>query len=66
MDLRFSDGVIVDAELRTGETDGPLLAVPAHTTAAGTAVAARIWTVRDSRHLNEGEVELRIGGRRMS
>ncbi|WP_372499359.1 hypothetical protein [Streptomyces lichenis] len=65
MDLRFSDGVVTDTELRVPEPDGAQLAVPAYTTAAGTSVDARIWTVRELRPL-DGEVELRIGGRAAS
>ncbi|MCS0603727.1 hypothetical protein NX794_21275 [Streptomyces sp. LP11] len=61
VDLRFSDGVITNAELRTPEPGAVLLGVPAYTTAAGTPVDARTWLVREVSHVDD-EVELRIGG----
>lgn len=40
----FRDGAEVDAELHPGEQDGELvLAVPAHRTEAGQAIAAKRW-----------------------
>ncbi|MEU6483996.1 hypothetical protein [Streptomyces sp. NPDC046887] len=65
VDLRFSDGVVADTELRIPESGGPQLAVPAYTTAAGTSVDARTWTVRELRRLDD-EVEVRVGGRAAS
>ncbi|MFF1379746.1 hypothetical protein [Streptomyces sp. NPDC058308] len=62
VDLRFSDAVFVDAELHTGDPAGPVLTVPAHTTAAGTRIDERAWLVRE--FTPEGaEVELTIGSR---
>ncbi|RPK67478.1 hypothetical protein EES43_03050 [Streptomyces sp. ADI96-02] len=56
--LRFSDAVATDAEVRT---DGPALAVPAYTTAAGTPIDGRAWLVREFAGAGD-EVELTIGG----
>ncbi|WNI26344.1 hypothetical protein [Streptomyces sp. ITFR-16] len=60
--LRFLDDVVVEAELRTGEPTGPVLAVPAHTTGAGTSLGARDWLVREFVRAGD-DVELTIGGR---
>jgi hypothetical protein len=60
VDLRYSDGVIIDAELGVGAPDGPALIVPAHTTGAGTLIDSRTWSVREFTPAGE-EVELRIG-----
>ncbi|MER5770995.1 hypothetical protein [Streptomyces sp. NPDC001985] len=62
VDLRFSDGVLTEAELRTGGPAGPVLAVPAHTTGAGTPIGGRIWLIREFTTAGD-EVELTIGGR---
>ncbi|ALC19020.1 hypothetical protein ACH46N_05215 [Streptomyces pristinaespiralis] len=60
VDLRFSDGVIADAELRTGGPAGPVLTVPAYTTEAGTLIDGRAWLIRRFTS-TEDEVELTIG-----
>lgn len=51
VDLRFSDGVLVAARLLTepGEGSPLVLAVPAHTTAAGTRIDARAWRIQIGR-----------------
>ena len=62
VDLRFSDGAGADAELRTDGESGPVLAVPAYTTRAGTAIGPRSWTVRDVHPSPDGaEAELILG-----
>lgn len=60
VDLRLSDGVVIDAQLRTAHPAGAVLVVPAHTTGAGTSIDSRTWTIRE---MNQGgeEVELTIG-----
>ncbi|MBA0052602.1 hypothetical protein E0L36_17425 [Streptomyces sp. AJS327] len=60
MDLCFSDGVLADADLRTGDPAGTVLAVPAYTTGAGTAISDRTWVVREL-GVRGDEVELLIG-----
>ncbi|MFA3872348.1 hypothetical protein ABS735_01390 [Streptomyces sp. MMCC 100] len=65
VDLRFSDGVMVATRLRTEPGEGPspavVLAVPAHTTAAGTRIDARVWRVRDLDVREGADVELVVG-----
>ncbi|MFJ6069491.1 hypothetical protein ACIQFU_01380 [Streptomyces sp. NPDC093065] len=74
LDLRFSDGVMVAARLLTEPGEGsPLaepgeghsavavLAVPAHTTAAGTRIDARTWRIRDLDVREGADVELVVG-----
>ncbi|WP_121703102.1 hypothetical protein [Streptomyces sp. E5N298] len=63
VDLRFSDGVMVAARLRTEPGEGPplVLSVPAHTTAAGTRIDARAWRVRDLVVREGADVELVVG-----
>ncbi|MFE2376823.1 hypothetical protein [Streptomyces sp. NPDC059398] len=58
--LRFSDGVTTEAELRTGDPAGPVLAVPAYTTGAGTIVGGRAWLVREFTGAGDA-AELTIG-----
>ncbi|MEU0099007.1 hypothetical protein [Streptomyces sp. NPDC006267] len=58
--LRFSDGTATAAELHTGAPTDPTLMVAAHTTAAGTSIGARAWTVRELTRRGE-EVELKLG-----
>ncbi|GAA3487303.1 hypothetical protein [Streptomyces cremeus] len=59
VDLRFSDGTSADAELRAGAPGHPVLAVPAHTTAAGRTIAERAWLVREfTRHGDAVEFRL--------
>ncbi|MET7363599.1 hypothetical protein ABZS76_34865 [Streptomyces sp. NPDC005562] len=60
VDLRFSDGVIVDAELRAGGEADPVLTVPSYTTGAGTRINERAWLVREFT-LTGTEVELTTG-----
>ncbi|MBB5940339.1 hypothetical protein [Streptomyces zagrosensis] len=62
VDLRFSDVVGAEAELRTDDLAGPVLAVPAYTTGAGTKIEGRTWLVRGVA-LEGDEVELTIGSR---
>ncbi len=59
VDLRFSDGTTADAELRADTPGHPVLAVPAHTTAAGRAIAERAWLVREFTRY-EDAVEFRL------
>ncbi|WP_241968580.1 hypothetical protein [Streptomyces sp. ICBB 8177] len=47
LDLRFSDGVVADAVLRTGGPEGAVLVVPPYTTGAGTSIDGRTWTIRE-------------------
>ncbi|MFB7646267.1 MULTISPECIES: hypothetical protein [unclassified Streptomyces] len=62
LELRLSDDVVTEAELRTMDPTGPALAVPSYTTAAGTAIEARTWLIRE--FIQRGDdVELTIGGR---
>ncbi|MEU3060690.1 hypothetical protein AB0P12_27105 [Streptomyces subrutilus] len=64
LELRFSDDVVTEAELRTG---GPgvgalaVLGVGAYTTGAGTPIGGRTWLVREFARTGD-EVELAIGG----
>ncbi|MGW1839889.1 hypothetical protein [Streptomyces sp. NPDC002067] len=60
--LRFSDGAVAAAELEVAEDGGAVLAVDAYVTAAGTRIAARLWSVRALRPDGD-EVEVRIGDR---
>ncbi|MFF5567960.1 hypothetical protein ACFY7Z_26350 [Streptomyces sp. NPDC012623] len=60
LDLRFSDDVVAEAKLRTEDPVGPVLAVPAYTTGAGTAVGGRTWLIREFIRTGD-EVELTIG-----
>ncbi|MGW7314501.1 hypothetical protein [Streptomyces sp. NPDC054865] len=60
VELRFSDDVVTEAELRTGDPAGPVLAVPAYTTGAGTAVAGRTWPIRECVRTGDA-VELTLG-----
>ncbi|MFJ9037025.1 hypothetical protein ACIRF8_10625 [Streptomyces sp. NPDC102406] len=60
--LRFSDGVTTAAELLVSDRGDLALAVAAHTTAAGTPTAERLWGVRRTLPA-EGGVELVIGRR---
>ncbi|MEW2162888.1 hypothetical protein AB0912_07795 [Streptomyces sp. NPDC007084] len=59
--LRFSDDVVTEAELRTAGPAGPVLAVPAYTTGAGTLIDARAWRIKEFTPAGD-EVELTIGG----
>lgn len=43
--LRFTDGVLTEADLVTDGAAGTVLAVPAHTTDAGTAIPDHRWSV---------------------
>lgn len=63
VDLRFSDGVLVAARLLTepGEGSPLVLAVPAHTTAAGTRIDARAWRIRGLVVREGADVELVVG-----
>lgn len=61
VDLRFSDAVIAEARLSTEHPAGPVLAVPAYTTGAGTSIGGRTWVVRALTPIGD-EVELTIGG----
>ncbi|MGW7056951.1 hypothetical protein ACWGHM_00215 [Streptomyces sp. NPDC054904] len=60
MNLRFSDDVVTEAELRTGDPAGPVLTVPAYTTGAGTAVSGRTWPIRACVRTGDA-VELTVG-----
>ncbi|MEU3460428.1 hypothetical protein ABZ721_10780 [Streptomyces sp. NPDC006733] len=60
--LRFCDDVVTAAELQTEGPTGPLLAVPAYTTAAGTPIGSRTWSIRELAQRGD-EVEVTIGGR---
>ncbi|MFE4857910.1 hypothetical protein [Streptomyces sp. NPDC056670] len=60
LELRLSDDVVTEADLRTTE-QSPVLSVPAYTTGAGTSIDARTWLIRDFIHKGD-EVELTIGG----
>lgn len=59
--LRFSDDVVTEAEVRTADPAGPVLAVPAYTTGAGTTVDGRTWLIRGLARTGDA-VELIIGG----
>lgn len=59
--LRFSDDVVTEAEVRTTDPAGPVLAVPEYTTGAGTTVDGRTWLIREFARAGD-EVELIIGG----
>ena len=61
LELRLSDDVVTEAELRTVEPVGPVLTVPAYTTDAGTPIDARTWLIREFTRRG-GDVELTIGG----
>ncbi|MFJ6661232.1 hypothetical protein ACIQNG_33535 [Streptomyces sp. NPDC091377] len=63
--LRFSDSVTTDAQLRTADPAGTVLAVPAYTTGASTPIGARAWLVREFAPTGD-EVELTIGGNAQS
>ncbi|MET7640134.1 hypothetical protein [Streptomyces sp. NPDC005438] len=60
--LRFSDGVVAEAEILVAEAGDTVLAVPEYTTGAGTQLGERTWFVRELRPVGE-EVELVLGGR---
>ncbi|MFJ4840396.1 hypothetical protein [Streptomyces sp. NPDC088746] len=60
LDLRFSDDVVAEVELRIEDPAEPVLTVPAYTTGAGTAVAGRRWLIREFVRTGD-EVELTIG-----
>ncbi|MET9255416.1 hypothetical protein [Streptomyces sp. NPDC003717] len=63
VDLRFSDGVVVDAVLASagpGDDAPAVLTVPAYSTAAGTAIDGRTWLVREAVRVGS-EVELTMG-----
>ncbi|MFI9025475.1 hypothetical protein [Streptomyces sp. NPDC053560] len=66
VDLRFSDAVAVDAELRIDHRadgpSGPVLVVPAYTTGAGTHIQGRSWLIRELTPAGD-EAELTIGSR---
>lgn len=59
--LRFADDVVTDAELRTDGPAGAVLVVAAYTTAAGTALGGRSWSVRALQRAGD-EVELVVAG----
>ncbi|MFJ4716416.1 hypothetical protein [Streptomyces sp. NPDC088785] len=59
--LRFADDVVVEAELRTDGPTGAELAVAGYTTAAGTSVDGRSWTVRAVDRTGD-DVELIVAG----
>lgn len=61
LELRFSDDVVTEAELRTEDPAGAVLAVRAHTTGAGTPIGVRTWQVREFRRTGN-DVELTLGG----
>lgn len=60
LDLRFSDDVVTEAELRIEDRADPVLTVPAYTTGAGTSIAGRRWLIRESARTGDA-VELTIG-----
>ncbi|MEU6114117.1 hypothetical protein ABZ840_06115 [Streptomyces sp. NPDC047117] len=66
VDLRFSDAVAVDAELRIDDRADdraePVLVVPPYTTGAGTHIDGRSWLVRELTPAGD-EAELTIGTR---
>lgn len=62
VDLTFSDGTLVDADLRTDDPARPVLVVPAHTTGAGTHVDDRAWPVKECVRSGD-EVALTLGTR---
>ncbi|WP_420037333.1 hypothetical protein ACN2WE_38470 [Streptomyces sp. cg28] len=59
--LRFADDVAADARLRVDGPVGVVLVVAAYTTAAGTSLDGRSWTVREPRREGD-EVELIVAG----
>ncbi|MER5951806.1 hypothetical protein ABT127_37790 [Streptomyces sp. NPDC001904] len=59
--LRFADDVVADAELRPEGPAGTELVVAAYTTAAGTPLDGRSWTVRAVERKGD-EVELAVAG----
>ncbi|MFB4419746.1 hypothetical protein C5F59_001465 [Streptomyces sp. QL37] len=60
LDLRFSDDVVTEVELRIEDPADPVLTVPAYTTGAGTPVDGRRWLIRKFDRTGD-EVELTIG-----
>ncbi|MFE9118800.1 hypothetical protein [Streptomyces sp. NPDC007172] len=62
LELRLSDDVVTEAELRTMDAVGPVLTVPAYTTGAGTAIEARTWLIREFTRRGD-DVELTVGSR---
>ncbi|MFD3513044.1 hypothetical protein [Streptomyces sp. NPDC058657] len=62
VDLQFSDGTAVDADLRTEGLPRPVLAVPEHTTGAGTRIDEHVWPVTEFLPAGD-EAELRLGNR---
>ncbi|WP_405667518.1 hypothetical protein OG379_36455 [Streptomyces sp. NBC_01166] len=60
LDLRFSDDVVAEVELRIEDPAGPVLTVRAYTTGAGTRIAGRRWLIREFVPTGD-EVELTIG-----
>lgn len=61
LELRFSDDVVTEAELRTEGPASHVLAVRAYTTGAGTHIDGRTWQVREIRRIGK-DVELTVGG----
>lgn len=62
LELRLSDDVVTEAELRTADPAVPVLTVTAYVTGAGTPVDGRTWLIRGLSRTGE-DVELTIGGR---
>ncbi|MDT0266470.1 hypothetical protein RM844_09185 [Streptomyces sp. DSM 44915] len=65
LELLFSDGVTLLAEVLVDAGGAALLAVPAYTTEAGAAIAERRWPVREFAVVGEpvADVELTLDGR---
>ncbi|MYT71999.1 hypothetical protein K377_06557 [Streptomyces sp. PsTaAH-137] len=59
--LRFADDVVADAGLRVDGPAGAVLVVAGYTTAAGTSLDGRSWSVRELRCEGD-EVELIVAG----
>nr|WP_130796663.1 hypothetical protein [Streptomyces otsuchiensis] len=62
LDLRFSDGVVSEAELLVADSGDAVLTVAARTTAAGTGIDGQTWIVRSFERSGD-EVELTLGSR---
>ncbi|QKG21981.1 hypothetical protein [Actinomadura verrucosospora] len=62
MAIRFADGGEAAAEVLLGEgpAGGGVLDVAGHTTAAGTALPAKVWTIRDCER-DGAALTLRLG-----
>ncbi|MFJ6852698.1 hypothetical protein ACIQM3_19540 [Streptomyces sp. NPDC091271] len=60
LELRFSDDVVTEVELRIEGPADPVLTVPAYTTGAGTHIDGHRWLIREFVRTGD-EVELTIG-----